>query len=66
MSQASGMVKDGRVLAALARRYNIVYDKDYKYVTKTPDPYIEMEYKGQKYVIRYFSGSFYPYVVRLE
>ena len=60
------IVKDLRVLNAICKRYNIIIDKDYKYITSNPykTPYI-MEYKGKQYKAKYFDGCFSPFIVEV-
>lgn len=65
-------VKDLRILKAIIRQNrlstnnpNLIVDKKYKYIT---DGYIitPVNYKGKKYVTRYFDGCFYPYITTLN
>ena len=57
------IVKDGRLLRALSNRYLFSWDKEHKYVVNTVGNNCNnMEYKGKKYGLVYFSGCFYPFV----
>ncbi len=59
------IIRDGRTLKAMARKGHIQYPVD------TGHPYVDHEglprvfdYKDNKYNIDYFSGCFYPFVVK--
>ncbi len=61
------VIEDLRKLNAIAKRYNMEIDKDYKYITKY-DMYKlnAVDYKGKQYKIKFFSGCFYPFIVDEE
>lgn len=57
------IVRDGRILNALANRYPLEWDKTYKYITKYNDIMCkDMEYKGKRYGLIFFDGCFNPFV----
>ena len=58
-------ITDGRILSAMARRNLIKYPIDIGH------PYVDEEkrgmdfiYKNNNYRIKYFSGCFYPFVIK--
>lgn len=61
------VVKDLRVLKAIIKRSvtELKVCSKFRYIEQgviiTP-----VEYKGKKYVTRYFDGCFYPYIVELS
>ena len=59
------VITDGRVLRAVAWRYMTDFDKRHKYCLTPSQCPFEMEYKGDKYRLKYFDGCFYPYLVRV-
>ena len=60
------IITDLRILKHFEKAYNIVFDKQFKYCTKqTPLARYTMEYRGDKYRLKYFSGCFYPYLVKI-
>ena len=60
------VVKDGRVLRAIAARYLTDFNKKHKYcLTPSQCPFC-MEYKGEKYRLMYFDGCFYPFLVKMR
>lgn len=57
------LVTDGRILNALAKRYQFEWDRRYKYITRCNDNVCrDMEYNGKRYGLIYFDGCFYPFV----
>lgn len=61
------MIRDGRVLKAMARLGKIEHpiDKGQKYVDCSAE--VEMYgfyYKGKEYKIKYLDGCFYPFVYK--
>lgn len=61
------IIKDLRILKAIGKKYGIEFDKDYKYIISDiyNVPY-EMEYKGEKYQYKFFSGCFCPYIIKVK
>ena len=57
------ILKDNRVLKALAKRYNFEFDKKYHYITTLPKKTYFI-YKGKGYKLKYYSGCFNPYIVK--
>lgn len=64
------VITDLRTLNAIARRYNLKFDKEYKYCIDEGDSwercFSRFEYKGKKYKLQYASGCFYPYLVQYQ
>lgn len=62
------VITDLRILNAIGRRYNLQFDKEYKYCIEDNDSWgrclSRFEYKGNKYKLQYISGCFYPYIVK--
>lgn len=59
------IIKDLRTLKAIAKRYNLQFDKVYKY-NIGKDFYKTIEYKNRKFKLKYFTGCFYPYLIELK
>jgi hypothetical protein len=57
------IIRDGRKLYHLAKKFGFTYDKTYKYVTNYTDE-IESEMKKYGYILKYVSGCFHPYVYK--
>ena len=58
------IIKDGRTLKALARKFNFEYDRKFKYITNDDNIYYNQDFKNQGYFIKYFSGCFYPFICK--
>lgn len=62
------IITDLRILNAIGRRYNLVFDKQYKYCIKDHDSWdrclSRFEYNGGIYKLQYISGCFYPFIVK--
>jgi len=59
------MITDARILNAICIRYNMKFDKKYKYITE--DNNISwFDYKGSLYKLKYFDGCFHPYVIKIN
>ena len=58
------MIRDLRTLKAIAKKYNMKIDKDFKYITSYDYKLNNIEYKNNIYKIKYFDGCFYPYIVK--
>ena len=56
--------KDLRVLNKLNRKFGLVFDKKYKYCISDYTVFTERLLKKEGYKLEYFSGCFYPYIVR--
>ena len=53
------IIKDLKVLNKFAKKYNMQFDKQYKYCIN------EGNFKGEnKCKLKYFDGCFYPYLIR--
>lgn len=59
------IVRDLRILNAIGKRYNIKFDKDWKYILSDYDTKI-IEYKGKKYEQKFFDGCFNQYLVEID
>jgi hypothetical protein len=59
------VIKDLRILEAIAKRFNLQFDKTFKY-NIGQDFYGTMEYKGRKFKLKYFDGCFYPFLIELK
>lgn len=59
------VVTDLRVLNAIGKRYELIFDKKYKYCI-SGDFYGWKKYKGNYYRLKYFNGCFYPFIVKRE
>lgn len=58
------IIKDYRILKAISNRYNLKFDKDYKYIINGPYGVPDViTYKGKEYKVTYFSGCFNPFLV---
>lgn len=57
------IITDLRILKGIARRYNLIFDNRYKYITSEYKKTF-FTYKGHSYKLQYFSGCFYPYIVQ--
>ncbi len=66
------IVKDLRILNAISKRYFISFDPTYKYCINSKDHngldlfYYKIFYNKNIYRLKYFSGCFYPYLVKLN
>ena len=58
------LIRDGRTLNALAKKYGFEYDKHYKYITNCPFD-AETDIIAAGYRLKYFSGCFKPYLIKL-
>lgn len=57
------MIKDLRIINAICKKYNMLVDKTYKYITNDNNHDCEtLYYKNKKYRLKYISGCFYPYI----
>ena len=56
------VIKDGRILRHLSKKYKFEYDKKFKYVTSDRGSF---EHKGGSYTFKYFDGCFYPFLIEL-
>ena len=53
-----GIVKNTRILNKFAKKYNMEFDKQYKYCIS------EGNFKAENgYKLQYVSGCFYPYLI---
>lgn len=59
------ILKDLRIIKAICKKYNMEYDKQYKYITKDYNNNILL-YKNDVYKLQYFDGCFYPYIIKLK
>ena len=59
------IIKDLRILNAIARQEHFKIDRQYKYVLEDNNK-IYFKYKKNDYRISYFSGCFYPYIELLH
>ena len=60
------IIRDARILKAICKRYGFEYDPKYKYITKDHNYMGRIFYKDSIYKLKYFSGCFYPYIVKGE
>lgn len=61
------VVEFGQVLNALKKRGIIEsYDSQFKYIDGHDETPGFFEYCGHRFTLRYFSGCFYPYVVKVD
>ena len=67
------LITDGRILNGICKKYNIQYDKIFKYVTddKSLGYFLAknsftLEYKKKQYKLLYTSGCFYPYIAQIQ
>ncbi len=64
------IIKDLRILNAIGRKYNLQFDKKYKYCINDNNSwercFSRFEYKDHKYKLEYMSGCFYPYLVQYQ
>ena len=58
------IIKDLRILNKLSRKYHLIVDKQFKYILNDLTLKEERELKKQGYNIKYFSGCFYPFIVK--
>jgi len=61
------VIKDGRIIKAICKLYNMTYHDYYKYIIDDNNiGYRRILYKNNYYQLQYFSGCFYPYLVKKE
>lgn len=62
------VIRDLRILKAFERRFNLVFDRKYRYCIGARCNHLPLvfEYKGEKYKLEYFSGCFNPYLVKIN
>lgn len=61
------IIKDGRILKHFTKKYNFVFNNDYKYcIDSKNNDYKLLLYKNNIYSLRYFDGCFYPYLCLLH
>uniref|UniRef100_A0A6M3L8M1 Uncharacterized protein n=1 Tax=viral metagenome TaxID=1070528 RepID=A0A6M3L8M1_9ZZZZ len=61
----SSIITDGRILRAMSKgRFRYPVTKGHPYVDGENNPR-RFDYKGCRYEIRYFSGCFFPFVVKI-
>ena len=61
------IIKDLRVLNSITKKYGLIFDKQFKYIIKenlTLKQSRELFNKG--YDIKYLSGCFYPYLIKIN
>ena len=57
------IIKDLRVLKKIEKKYNMEFDKSFKYCTKIGN-FINDYTSVGGYRLKYFDGCFYPYLVQ--
>lgn len=67
------IIKDLRILNAIAKKYNLLFDKKFKYYTGNPyynlnNDYLPtiFEYKNTLYELKYFDGCIHPYLIKKD
>lgn len=55
------IIRDLRILNAIAKKQGLTIDKDYKYITSDFKNW-HFDYKGKQYKIQFFDGCFYPFI----
>ena len=60
------IIKDLRELKRLSNKYDLKIDKTYKYILSDVSFSNERKLKKDGFNIMFFSGCFYPYLVKLE
>jgi len=60
-------ITDGRILNAISRRDNIIFDKKFKYALKNTEDidFKGITYKNKQYKLKYVSGCFYPFLYEI-
>lgn len=58
------VIKDLRVLNPLSKKYGLLIDSEFKYVLNDVSLKTKRDLKVLGYEVKYFSGCFYPYVVK--
>ena len=61
----NNIIKDLRTLKAIAKRFNLQFDKVFKY-NIGGDFYGIIDYKNRRFKLKYFDGCFYPYLIELK
>lgn len=56
------VIKDYRILKKFIKKYDMQFDKKYKYCICEGN--FENDYNVGGYKLKYFSGCFYPYLVK--
>ena len=56
------IVRDLRVLKAIGKRFNLEFDKKFKYCLKDESEWIFI-YKNKQYELKFFDGCFYPFLI---
>jgi hypothetical protein len=57
------IIRDGRALNELSKKYNFTYDKNHKYITSNHVLGLRFNHNGQEYMTIFFDGCFNPYLV---
>ena len=58
------IIRDLRTLKAIAKKYNMEIDTDFKYIKSYDYKLSNIEYKNNIYKIKYFDGCFFPFIVK--
>jgi hypothetical protein len=57
------LIKDLRKIKPIANKYNMVFDKKFKYCINEGESQYIIKYKEKEFILKYFSGCFYPYLI---
>lgn len=61
------IIKDARMLKGICKEFGMEYDEDYRYITNDGAlTFGSKFYKNETYKLKYFSGCFYPYLIRID
>ena len=55
-------IKDLRKLNAISKKFNLKFDREYKYILNDYSLKTERQLKEQGYIIKFVSGCFYPFL----
>lgn len=60
------VVRDLRILNAIGKRYNLKFDKKFKYCVEDNNHFGGLYYKNKQYRLVYFPGCFYPFLAKIN
>ena len=61
------IIKDLRIINAIAKKYDLKFDKKFKYcISNKINLNKKMYIQKKEYIIKFFDGCFYPYLVKID
>lgn len=57
-------IDDKAIIKGICKKYNLKRDRTFNYIVQDNNlgEYTPLEYEGKIYMLKYFSGCFYPYL----